>query len=80
MTVGRQLMEVPIIHQGATSAEARARALEVIRDVKLPDPERILGAYPTSSRAGSSSASSSPWRSCRAPRSSSSTSPRPRST
>ncbi|MFM8265072.1 MAG: oligopeptide/dipeptide ABC transporter ATP-binding protein, partial [Acidimicrobiia bacterium] len=26
--------------------EARARALEVVRDVKLPDPERILNAYP----------------------------------
>ncbi len=46
MTVGRQLMEVPMVHQGASMAEARARALEVIRDVKLPDPERILRAYP----------------------------------
>ncbi|WP_246100751.1 ABC transporter ATP-binding protein [Palleronia caenipelagi] len=46
MKVGRQLMEVPILHDGATKAEARARALEVVRDVKLPDPERILEAYP----------------------------------
>jgi peptide/nickel transport system ATP-binding protein len=46
MTVGRQLMEVPKIHHGASRAEARARALEVVRDVKLPDPERILKAYP----------------------------------
>ncbi len=46
MTVGRQLMEVPMTHQGASAAEARARALEVVRDVRLPDPERILRAYP----------------------------------
>ncbi|TNC69505.1 ABC transporter ATP-binding protein [Rubellimicrobium roseum] len=46
MTVGRQLMEVPMIHQGATAAEARARALEVVTDVRLPDPERILKSYP----------------------------------
>ena len=46
MTIGRQLMEVPMIHQGVSADEARARALEVVRDVKLPDPERILRAYP----------------------------------
>ncbi|WP_210528369.1 dipeptide ABC transporter ATP-binding protein [Rubellimicrobium arenae] len=46
LTIGRQLMEVPMIHQGASSAEARARALEVVGDVKLPDPERILRSYP----------------------------------
>ncbi|EYD77250.1 Oligopeptide/dipeptide ABC transporter, ATP-binding protein [Rubellimicrobium mesophilum DSM 19309] len=46
LTVGRQLMEVPMIHQGASAEEARARALEVVRDVRLPDPERILRSYP----------------------------------
>jgi peptide/nickel transport system ATP-binding protein len=46
MTVGRQLMEVPMIHQGISRDGARARAIEVVRDVKLPDPERILNAYP----------------------------------
>ncbi|MBE0453506.1 ABC transporter ATP-binding protein [Roseovarius autotrophicus] len=46
MRVGRQLMEVPMIHEGISEAEARARALEVVRDVKLPDPERILKSYP----------------------------------
>ncbi|CAA9430626.1 MAG: Oligopeptide/dipeptide ABC transporter, ATP-binding protein [uncultured Rubellimicrobium sp.] len=46
MPIGRQLMEVPMIHQGASREEARTRALEVVRDVKLPDPERILDAYP----------------------------------
>jgi peptide/nickel transport system ATP-binding protein len=46
MKIGRQLMEVPMIHDGASEAEARARALEVVTDVKLPDPERILESYP----------------------------------
>ncbi|MGX0902644.1 peptide/nickel transport system ATP-binding protein [Roseovarius sp. MBR-79] len=46
MRVGRQLMEVPMIHEGISATEARARALEVVGDVKLPDPERILESYP----------------------------------
>ena len=46
MTIGAQLMEVPQYHENISAAEARARALEVVRDVKLPDPERVLNAYP----------------------------------
>jgi len=46
MKIGKQLMEVPIIHEGVTREEAYARALEVVTDVKLPDPERILKSYP----------------------------------
>ncbi|SPJ22345.1 dipeptide ABC transporter ATP-binding protein [Palleronia abyssalis] len=46
MKVGRQLMEVPLIHENIAKKEARARALEVLTDVKLPDPERIMDAYP----------------------------------
>ena len=46
MKVGQQLMEVPMIHEGIGKSEAHARALEVVTDVKLPDPERILKAYP----------------------------------
>ncbi|MFD1196211.1 dipeptide ABC transporter ATP-binding protein [Seohaeicola saemankumensis] len=46
MRIGKQLMEVPMIHEGISEKEAEARALQVIRDVKLPDPERILRAYP----------------------------------
>jgi peptide/nickel transport system ATP-binding protein len=46
MKIGRQLMEVPMIHAGMSEKEARARALELVTDVKLPDPERILDAYP----------------------------------
>ena len=46
MKVGRQLMEVPMIHEGVSEEDAYKRALEVVTDVKLPDPERILKSYP----------------------------------
>src|SRR6056297_791005 len=46
MKIGRQLMEVPMIHQGMGRAEARKLALEVVEAVRLPDPARILDAYP----------------------------------
>ncbi|MGI1660619.1 dipeptide ABC transporter ATP-binding protein [Palleronia sp. KMU-117] len=46
MRVGRQLMEVPMIHQGMSAEEARARARQLVVDVRLPDPDRILDAYP----------------------------------
>ena len=46
MRIGQQLMEVPMIHEGVSEDEARARALQVVTDVKLPDPERILRSYP----------------------------------
>ncbi|SDJ21869.1 ABC transporter ATP-binding protein [Lutimaribacter saemankumensis] len=46
MKIGKQLMEVPMIHEGIGEKEAYQRALEVVTDVKLPDPERILKSYP----------------------------------
>jgi len=46
MKVGAQLAEVPMIHEGISEAEAIKRARQVIEDVKLPDPDRILKAYP----------------------------------
>ncbi|WP_439122999.1 dipeptide ABC transporter ATP-binding protein [Marivita sp.] len=46
MKIGKQLMEVPMIHRGASEKEAYDRALQVVTDVKLPDPKRILDAYP----------------------------------
>jgi peptide/nickel transport system ATP-binding protein len=46
MKVGRQLIEVPMIHEGISEKDAWARALEVVNDVKLPDPERIMRSYP----------------------------------
>ena len=46
MKIGKQLIEVPIIHEGVSEEEAYLRAEEVIRDVKLPDVDRILKSYP----------------------------------
>jgi peptide/nickel transport system ATP-binding protein len=46
MTVGRQLMEVPMTHEGVGEAEARRRALRMLGEVKIPDPEAVLGRYP----------------------------------
>jgi peptide/nickel transport system ATP-binding protein len=46
MTVGRQLMEVPITHDGADASRARARALAMLREVRLADPEAVMDRYP----------------------------------
>lgn len=46
MKIGKQLMEVPMIHEGVSQEEAYKRALEVVTDVRLPDPERMLNSYP----------------------------------
>jgi peptide/nickel transport system ATP-binding protein len=46
MKIGKQLMEVPMIHQGMNEKEAYERALQVVTDVKLPDPKRMLDSFP----------------------------------
>jgi peptide/nickel transport system ATP-binding protein len=46
MTIGRQLMEVPMTHASADAAAAQRLALEALTAVKLPDLTRILQAYP----------------------------------
>ncbi|MCB1368639.1 MAG: ABC transporter ATP-binding protein [Rhodobacteraceae bacterium] len=46
MKIGQQLAEVPMIHEGKSKDEALAMARQVIEDVRLPDPGRILRAYP----------------------------------
>ena len=45
-TVAFQLIETLRIHAGGTRRELRARALQLLRDVEIPDPERRLDAYP----------------------------------
>ena len=47
MTIGRQLMEVPLFHEpGCTEAEAFERACGLVGRVGLADPERVMAAYP----------------------------------
>jgi oligopeptide/dipeptide ABC transporter ATP-binding protein len=44
--VGRQIAEVLELHRKMTGKAARARALELLKMVGIPDPERRLKAYP----------------------------------
>ncbi|MCO5057718.1 MAG: ABC transporter ATP-binding protein [Rhizobiaceae bacterium] len=45
-TIDRQIGEVLKVHQGMGDAKARARTLELLHEVGIPDPERRLGAFP----------------------------------
>src|SRR5437762_1432528 len=44
--VGDQIREVLEIHTGLDQREQRARVLEIMRAVHLPDPEQMIDAYP----------------------------------
>ncbi len=46
MKIGAQLAEVPMIHQGMDREAALNLARQIVTDVRLPDPDRILNAYP----------------------------------
>ena len=46
MTVGRQLMEAPMTHEGVSASAARARALAMLAEVKLADPEAVMARFP----------------------------------
>jgi peptide/nickel transport system ATP-binding protein len=46
MKIGKQLAEVPMIHEGMGEEEAMALARQVVEDVRLPDPDRMLRSYP----------------------------------
>ncbi len=46
LTCGQQLMEVPLHHENVTEEEAYQRAMGMLADVKLPDPERVMASYP----------------------------------
>ncbi|MFQ5784849.1 MAG: dipeptide ABC transporter ATP-binding protein [Alphaproteobacteria bacterium] len=46
LTIGRQLMEVPIFHEGVSEKEAYDRAIKVLSDVNMPDPETVMKRYP----------------------------------
>jgi len=45
-TIGSQIAEVLRIHTKMTKAEALAKALELLREVQIPDPEARLRQYP----------------------------------
>jgi peptide/nickel transport system ATP-binding protein len=46
MTVGRQVAEACRAHARIDAAQARAKAMEMLRAVRIRDPERVYRAYP----------------------------------
>jgi peptide/nickel transport system ATP-binding protein len=44
--VGKQLMEAVLIHQKVSKKAARDRAVELLRLVQIPDPDRRVDQYP----------------------------------
>ena len=46
LTIGAQIEEALLLHQPLTAAEARARAVEMLKLVRIPEPERRAHEYP----------------------------------
>ena len=46
MRISSQLIEVPILHEKITKEEAWKRSTDMLEKVNLPDPERIMNAFP----------------------------------
>lgn len=46
MRIDKQLIEGIRLHMDITKSEARARAAEMLKQVGIPDPERVLKNYP----------------------------------
>ncbi|GIK67236.1 MAG: dipeptide/oligopeptide/nickel ABC transporter ATP-binding protein [Chloroflexota bacterium] len=45
-TIGNQIIEMIQLHTDATKQEARERAIELLRLVEIPRPERLIDEYP----------------------------------
>jgi peptide/nickel transport system ATP-binding protein len=45
-TIGNQIMEAIMLHQGLGKTAARKRAIEMLDRVKIPDPEKRIDSYP----------------------------------
>jgi oligopeptide/dipeptide ABC transporter ATP-binding protein len=45
-TIGYEIMETVRLHQGKRRAESKERAVEALRTVGIPDPERRVTSYP----------------------------------
>lgn len=46
LRIEKQMIEVITYHQGVNKAEARAKAVEMLWAVRIPDPERAIRRYP----------------------------------
>jgi microcin C transport system ATP-binding protein len=45
-TIEKQIREILLLHRGMTGESARARILELLGQVGIPDPQSRLGSYP----------------------------------
>jgi peptide/nickel transport system ATP-binding protein len=45
-TIGEQIIETLVRHRGLSRAQARTRAIELLRDVRIPSPEQRVDDYP----------------------------------
>jgi len=46
LKISTQLMEVPLAHEKISKKEARERSVQMLMNVNLPDPERVMSSYP----------------------------------
>ena len=46
LTVGRQISEAIVLHQGLSRRDSMDKAAEMLRRVHIPEPERRILAYP----------------------------------
>jgi peptide/nickel transport system ATP-binding protein len=46
MTVGKQIAEALVLHEGMRGKDAMRRAVEILRLVRIPEPEQRLKEYP----------------------------------
>ena len=44
--IGDQICETLVLHEGLSTRAARARAVELLKRVRMPDAERLLDVYP----------------------------------
>lgn len=51
-TIGNQIAETLVLHQGMSSSQARKQARALLDKVRLPDAERLLDSYPHSLSGG----------------------------
>ena len=60
-TIGDQIMEAIILHQRLNKAAARERAVEMLRLVGIPSPERRVDEYPHQLSGGMRQRVAVPW-------------------
>jgi len=46
LSIGRQIMESVLLHQGISRSEAKIKAINLLEDVGIPNPKKRLNQYP----------------------------------